>query len=117
MKELLGRYRFQKGLYYSAIVIIVVSSLAQGFIVPDKGRLLHKQAGLYLKERDPGKLIARIEPVGMAVTPIEGDFQETEAGWVLSLELAPGLYRLEVRTRQAGPLVPSPVHDIFEVIP
>ena len=66
---------------------------------------------------DLGKLIARIEPVGMAVTPVEGNLQETEAGWVLSLELAPGLYRLEVRTRQAGPLAPSPVHDIFEVIP
>ena len=33
-------------MYYSAIVIIVGSSLAQGFIVPDRGRLLHKQAGL-----------------------------------------------------------------------
>lgn len=63
MKELLGRYRFQKGLYYSAIVIIVVSSLAQGFIVPDKSRLLHKQAGLYLKERDPGRLIASRLPL------------------------------------------------------
>lgn len=75
------------------------------------------KAQLINSREDPGKLIARIEPVGMAVTPIGGNFQETEAGWVLPLELAPGLYRLEVRTHQAGPLAPSPVHDIFEVIP
>jgi len=63
MKELLGRYRLQRCLYYSAIVIIVGSSLAQGFIVPDRGRLLHKQAGLYLRARDPGKLIASRLPL------------------------------------------------------
>lgn len=75
------------------------------------------KAQLINSREDPGKLIARIEPVGMAVTPIEGNFQETEAGWVLFLELTPWLYRLEVRTHQAGPLAPSSVHDIFEVIP
>ena len=63
MKELLGRYRLQRSLYYSAIVIIVGSSLAQGFIVPDKGRLLHKQAGLYLGARDPGRRIASRLPL------------------------------------------------------
>ncbi len=75
------------------------------------------KAQLINSREDPGRLIACLKPVGIAVTPIEGNFQELEAGWVLSLELAPGLYRLEVRTRQAGPLAPSPVHDIFEVIP
>jgi hypothetical protein len=75
------------------------------------------KAQLINSREDPGKLMARIEPVGMTGVPVEVDFQETEAGWVLPLELTPGLYRLEVRTRQAGPLAPSPVHDIFEVIP
>ena len=50
-------------MYYSAIVIIVGSSLAQGFIVPDRGRLLHKQAGFYLGARDPGRLIASRLPL------------------------------------------------------
>jgi len=63
MRELLGRYRLKRTMYYSAIVIIVGSSLAQGFIVPDRGRLLHKQAGLFLGAQDPGRLIASRLPL------------------------------------------------------
>jgi len=54
----LQRYRYRRFLYTSAIVILVGSSLVIGHTSPNKGRVLHKKAGLYLKQMDPGKIIA-----------------------------------------------------------
>ena len=61
---------------------------------------------------------ARIEPVDREVSPIEGAFEtrKDEDGWVFTREdLAPGLYRVKVWTRTAGPQDPASVHDLFEV--
>jgi hypothetical protein len=30
--------------------------------------------------------------------------------------LPPGLFRVEVRTRESGPQAPTPVHDLLEVV-
>lgn len=66
---------------------------------------------------DPGVLIANITPVSGDGKLLKLEFQEQEQQWVLALDdLAPGLYRLEVRTRKAGSLAPTPVHDLFEVV-
>jgi len=44
------------------------------------------------------------------------EFTEADDGWSLELTgLGPGLYRTEVRTAQAGPGAPPPVHDLFEI--
>lgn len=64
MKKLLTGQRFQRSLSYAAITIIVGGSLVQGFTIPDKGRLLHKQAGLYLYDHNPGRKIASRLPLG-----------------------------------------------------
>lgn len=58
MRESLAGSRGRRVLYYSAITVLVGWSLAQGVSIPDKGRLLHKRAGLDLATRDPGKRIA-----------------------------------------------------------
>lgn len=66
---------------------------------------------------DPGVLIANITPVSGDGKLLKLEFQEQEQQWVLALDdFAPGLYRLEVRTRKAGPSAPTPVHDLFEVV-
>ena len=66
---------------------------------------------------DPGVLKARIEPVMGDGTPFEAEFQEQANQWMLTLDnLAPGLYRLEVRSRKSGSLAPMPLHDLFEVV-
>jgi hypothetical protein len=62
---------------------------------------------------------AKIELVN-APTAVSGpafEFTETNDGdWTLEVEgLTSGLYRVEVRTAQAGPSAPPPVHDLFEV--
>lgn len=51
---------YQKGriLYVSVLTITIALSLIMGYSAPNKGRALHKQAGLYLREIDPGKAIA-----------------------------------------------------------
>jgi hypothetical protein len=65
----------------------------------------------------PRALIAHIEPVAAAGSTIEAEFHEVEDGWVLTIDtLPPGLFRVEVRTRESGPQAPSPGHDLLEVV-
>lgn len=45
-------------LYAAAVFILIGSSLVFGYSAPNKGRDIHKQAGLYLKNVDPGKVVA-----------------------------------------------------------
>src|SRR5262249_15205855 len=65
----------------------------------------------------PRALIARIEPIAAAGSTIEAEFPEVDDRWVLAADaLPPGLFRVEVRTRESGPQAPSPVHDLLEVV-
>jgi hypothetical protein len=66
---------------------------------------------------NPKALIARIEPIAAAGSMIEVEFREVDDRWVLTADaLPPGLFRVEVRTRESGPQAPPPVHDLFEVV-
>lgn len=63
-------------------------------------------------------LIARITPVDPPGPLCDHAFNEHSEGWRLQIEdLKPGLYRVEVRTRKAGPQAPNPIEDLFEVSP
>lgn len=64
-----------------------------------------------------GGLKARIEAVAGGKSVLEAEFQEQADGrWALTIDnLAPGLYRVEVRSRKSGPSAPTSVHDLFEV--
>jgi len=65
----------------------------------------------------PRALIARIEPIAAAGSTIEAEFREVDDRWVLTADaLPPGLFRVEVRTRESGPQAPFPVHDLLEVV-
>lgn len=52
-----------------------------------------------------------------AAPPVRRVLVPDANGWTLADDhpLAPGVYRLEVRTTRGGPLAPSPVHDVFAV--
>ncbi len=70
----------------------------------------------------PMSLSAHITPVGDAAAAappsIDAPFQKTKDGWQLKLRpLPPHLYRVEVRTGSASPNAPTPVHNLFEVVP
>jgi hypothetical protein len=58
LNKYLQHYRCRRFLYTSVIVILVGSSLVIGYSSPNKGRIIHKKAGLYLKQVDPGKVVA-----------------------------------------------------------
>ena len=65
----------------------------------------------------PKAVILRIEPVAAANSRIEAEFHEDSDGWTLTVDALPrGLYRIEVRTREAGPQAPTSVHDLLEVV-
>ena len=69
---------------------------------------------LNLRE-DPGVLKATITRVGTD-KQLSFEFHQQEHRWVLTIDdLTPGLYRLKVQTRKAGPSAPRPVQDLFEV--
>lgn len=70
-----------------------------------------------INTRQPaGALRIRVEPVGAPGSALTREFPARPDGWTVELDgLAPGLYRLEVRTAKAGPTAPPPVHDLFEV--
>jgi hypothetical protein len=82
------------------------------------GERVTLRAQLVNVQGSQGPLQARIESAGApsaAPVPVR-EFTEAQDGWTLEVEgLPPGLYRAEVRTEKAGPLAPSPVHDLFEV--
>jgi pimeloyl-ACP methyl ester carboxylesterase len=68
----------------------------------------------------PGAIVATIQRVseddGAQGGTQLAEFRESSDGWTLRLDgLAPGVYRIEVRTRRAGPAAPAPVHDLFEI--
>ena len=67
----------------------------------------------------PDGLIARVEPVDPPGSPRDHEFlAHATDGWRLEIgDCKPGLYRVEVRTRKAGPQVPAPIEDLFEVAP
>jgi hypothetical protein len=82
------------------------------------GERVTLRAQLVNVQGSQGPLQARIESAGApsaAPVPVH-EFTEAQGGWTLEVKgLPPGLYRAEVRTEKAGPLAPSPVHDLFEV--
>jgi hypothetical protein len=57
LSAFLERYRYKQWYFRIAVILIVAASLFQGFVLPDKGRGLHKKAGLYLRSIDPGSVI------------------------------------------------------------
>jgi hypothetical protein len=64
----------------------------------------------------PDGLIARIAPVDPPRPVGDHAFNEHSDGWRLEIQdRKPGLYRVEVRTRKAGPQAPTPIEDLFEV--
>jgi pimeloyl-ACP methyl ester carboxylesterase len=67
-------------------------------------------------ESPMGGLKGQIESSTGSSISKEINFEPDDDGWVLSINhLPPDLYRVRVRTANAGPEAPSPVHDIFEV--
>ncbi len=50
-------------LFLCVMIMIIGIAVVSGFIVTDKGRMLHKEAGLYLKSRGPGTRIASRLPL------------------------------------------------------
>lgn len=68
----------------------------------------------------PEGVIARIEQVDPPGAAHDHEFSESTDHQVWRLEIgncSPGLYRVEVRTRKAGPRAPTPIEDLFEVAP
>jgi len=64
----------------------------------------------------PGALWAEISPVDRAGEAVRQEFGPVPGGWQVELtDLPPGLYRATVRSRDAGPFAPLPVHDLFAV--
>jgi pimeloyl-ACP methyl ester carboxylesterase len=67
---------------------------------------------------DAEPLEAEITPVDTSGSPVVRALGDGTRCQELRLDgMAPGLYRVEVRSRQWGPLAPPPVHDLFEVMP
>ncbi len=65
---------------------------------------------------DPGGMGARIQPLAGGPA-VKTEFRELDGEWVLERDqMPPGLYRVEVGTRKAGPASPPAVHDIFEIL-
>jgi len=52
------RYKIGRFLYASAMAILIVLSIVLGYSAPNRGRMLHKQAGQYLSQVDPGRVVA-----------------------------------------------------------
>jgi pimeloyl-ACP methyl ester carboxylesterase len=63
-----------------------------------------------------GKLQAEITFVSEERPALNLDFEEREQEWVLAIDLQPGLYRVTVQTENLSDQVPTPVHDVFEVL-
>jgi hypothetical protein len=60
---------------------------------------------------------AVIEPVGQAGAKVTAMMVCQGTDWLLEYEgLPPGIYRLTVGTVKSGPLAPSPIHDLFQVV-
>ena len=67
---------------------------------------------------DFGGLKAHIVCVSDRRPDVNLDFVDESDEWLSSpesLNLEPGLYRIQVKTEQAGEEAPSPVNDLFEV--
>ena len=56
-------YKNGRFLYISVLVIIILASLILGYSAQSKGRILQKKAGLFLREIDPGKVVASRLPI------------------------------------------------------
>jgi hypothetical protein len=80
------------------------------------GEPVEIRANLVNMPDDGGGLVARVAPTTPGGKTVTVALAEGEAQWTATLpDLAPGVYRLELATRQSGPDSPDPVHDIFEV--
>ena len=93
---------------YQAGEPIVISArvLEDGEVMMDEDRYREHVASL----------TATVEPTEGRAEPFEAAFRRAGGEWVLTIaDLAPGLYRIAVRPGKRGPLVPTPVHDIFQV--
>jgi pimeloyl-ACP methyl ester carboxylesterase len=65
---------------------------------------------------DLGTLKAKIKSVSDS-SIVRDDFQQEDEQWVLRLNnLAPGLYRVEVRAERNGEQAPLAINDLFEVV-
>ena len=63
LKDLLGRYRNGKKLYLGALIILIISSVVQGITFLQKGRVIHKEAGISLSKFGAGNKIVEFLPV------------------------------------------------------
>jgi pimeloyl-ACP methyl ester carboxylesterase len=82
------------------------------------GEPIELQAALVRASGFPELLEADVCPVAGNASPSRREFQKRGDKWILDLnDVSAGLYRIEVRTRYAGPNAPSPVQDLFEVAP
>jgi hypothetical protein len=65
----------------------------------------------------PGAVLARIEPTTPGSSPVTAELTEDGVQWQSTVSnLATGAYRIELKTRKAGPNAPPPVYDLFEVV-
>jgi pimeloyl-ACP methyl ester carboxylesterase len=62
-------------------------------------------------------LKAEITSVSDSHSPLTFDFVERETEWELAIaDLPAGLYRIKVHAEGLGEQIPTPVHDVFEVV-
>lgn len=69
--------RGRKAVFYGILVAVLGLSIVQAVVLPNYGRRLHREAGLYLAGRDPGQKVASRLPLvpfyGRSVwVPVEG---------------------------------------------
>ena len=62
-KSFMERFRHGRNVYYAFFIIVVAVTLAHGISLPDTGRALNKQAGLFLKAHDPHRIVASRLPL------------------------------------------------------
>ncbi len=81
------------------------------------GEAVELRARLFGAPEPAAALVANLVPLAPAGPRRACRFAaQDDDTWTLTLDLEPGVYRIEARTRRAGPAAPRPVHDVFEVV-
>jgi hypothetical protein len=63
LQEMVGRYRSKRVLYYGALSVLILFSVGKGLTTLQKGREIHKYAGVFLSKFGSDKRIAEAFPV------------------------------------------------------
>ena len=63
LQEMVGRYRSRRILYYGALSVLILFSVGKGLTTLQKGREIHKYAGIFLSKFGSDKRIAEAFPV------------------------------------------------------